>query len=146
MTSKPINERATFDAWTVSRGRVVGYQGWREDFEIWKARARLAAPEAPRQEPVAFIQIPKNIEKYGHGDYQDRLCFGKPGQFFVDGKSPMFDFVPLYTAPISPDHSGGAGEVVLPAYRVVNGGDSDADQNSDYGWNACLDKVKELNQ
>lgn len=50
----------------------------------------------PQGEPVAFIQIPKNIEKYGHGDQADRLSFGKPGQFFVNGDSPMFDFVLLY--------------------------------------------------
>jgi hypothetical protein len=60
--------------------------------------ALLAAPVLERQ-PVAFIQIPKNVEKYGHGDQADRLSFGKPGQFFVNGESPMFDFVLLYTAP-----------------------------------------------
>jgi hypothetical protein len=58
----------------------------------------IAATVVERQ-PVAFIQIPKNVEKYGHGDDPDRLKFGKPGQFFADGKSPMFDFVLLYTAP-----------------------------------------------
>lgn len=36
-----IDERAAFDAWTVRKGRVVGYCGWREDFAIWQARAAL---------------------------------------------------------------------------------------------------------
>jgi cell division protein FtsB len=58
----------------------------------------IAVPVVERQ-PVAFIQIPKNVEKYGHGDEPDRLKFGKPGQFFAGGKSPMFDFILLYTAP-----------------------------------------------
>lgn len=35
------DERAEFEAWTVSKGRVVGYSGWREDFVIWQARAAL---------------------------------------------------------------------------------------------------------
>lgn len=41
---------------------------------------------------------------------------------------------------------GEAVAVVLPERREINEGDSDADQNSDHGWNACIDKVKELNQ
>jgi hypothetical protein len=142
--------------------------------DAWKAmdelRALLAAPVVERQ-PVAFIQIPKNIEKYGHGDYQDRLCFGKPGQFFVDGKSPMFDFVPLYTSPPAPV----AHDMVrlLTRARIYARGEFrdeiDAclagktapvavvlpermphpQRGYDYtatGWNACLDKVKELNK
>jgi len=36
-----LDERAEFDAWTVRKGRVVGYCGWREDFVIWQARAAL---------------------------------------------------------------------------------------------------------
>lgn len=36
-----LDERAEFDAWTVRKGRVVGYLGWREDFVIWQARAAL---------------------------------------------------------------------------------------------------------
>lgn len=35
------DERADFDAWTVRKGRVVGYCGWREDFAVWQARAAL---------------------------------------------------------------------------------------------------------
>lgn len=38
-TPVEVDERAEFDAWTVRKGRVVGYSGWREDFEIWQARA-----------------------------------------------------------------------------------------------------------
>lgn len=36
-----IDERAEFDAWAVKHGRVVGYNGWRNDFEVWRARACL---------------------------------------------------------------------------------------------------------
>lgn len=36
-----VDERAEFDAWTVRKGRVIGYHGWREDFVIWQARACL---------------------------------------------------------------------------------------------------------
>lgn len=36
-----VDERAEFDAWVVRRGQVVGYSGWREDFEIWMGRAAL---------------------------------------------------------------------------------------------------------
>lgn len=69
------------------------------------------APAAqPQGEPVAFIQIPKNIEKYGHGDQADRLKFGKPGQFFVNGESPMFDFVLLYAEQPAP-------VAVVPTYK-----------------------------
>ena len=60
------------------------------------------AAAQPQGEPVAFIQIPKNIEKYGHGDQADRLKFGKPGQFFANGESPMFDFVLLYAEQPAP--------------------------------------------
>jgi len=40
------DERAAFDAWAVKHGRVVGYSGWRNDFEVWKARACLDATAA----------------------------------------------------------------------------------------------------
>ncbi len=39
--SVAIDERAAFDAWAVKHGRVVGYNGWRNDFEVWQARACL---------------------------------------------------------------------------------------------------------
>lgn len=40
------DERAAFDAWAVKHGRVVGYNGWRNDFEVWQARACLDATAA----------------------------------------------------------------------------------------------------
>ena len=35
--------------------------------------------------------------------------------------------------------------VVLPERRSIDEGASDADQHTDYGWNACLDEVARLN-
>lgn len=35
--------------------------------------------------------------------------------------------------------------VVMPERRVIDEGASDADQHTDYGWNACLDELKRLN-
>lgn len=41
--SAPVerDERADFDKFTVSKGRPIGYSGWKYDFSIWKARAAL---------------------------------------------------------------------------------------------------------
>ena len=36
-----VDERAEFDKWTVSQGRVVGYGGWHRDLQVWQARAKL---------------------------------------------------------------------------------------------------------
>ena len=36
-----LDERSAFDAWAVKHGRVIGYNGWRNDFEVWQARACL---------------------------------------------------------------------------------------------------------
>ena len=106
---------------------------------IAQLQARIAELESGRGEPVAFIQIPKNVEKYGHADQADRLCFGKPGQFFVDGKSPMFDFIPLYTAPPAPV------AVVLPKREMFHGEMDNQEIDFSRGWNACLDATAALN-
>lgn len=50
------DERAAFDAWAVKHGRVVGYNGWRNDFEVWQARACLDA--------TAALNTPKPTEWY----------------------------------------------------------------------------------
>ena len=51
--------------------------------------------------------------------------------------------------PLSPDHSGGGAGVVLPE-RMTFTGDEVEPISISYdvaaGWNACLDKVKDLNQ
>lgn len=123
---------------------------------IKELRAVLAAPEAPCQELVAWL---------------DR----ESGAIVTDKLKPLlcesgFD-IPLYAAPLSPDHSGGAGEVVLPVvWRIpVNGEwfygtkeqcereyaeytadftDEDFDEDGPAKPEplAALDKVKELNQ
>lgn len=84
--------------------------------------------------------------KGGQGEAVDEIerLKGEPVAWRYAGcvysNQPHSEAEPLYTsqpAPVS---------VVLPERRVIDDGDSDADQNSDHGWNACLDKVKELNQ
>ena len=56
----------------------------------------------------------------------------------------------LPAAPLSPDHSGGGAGVVLPSRCEIPKPQSNLSDMSmfdyDEGWNACLDKVKELNQ
>lgn len=44
-----IDERAEFDAWAVKHGRVIGYNGWRNDFKVWQARACLDKVKEPNQ-------------------------------------------------------------------------------------------------
>lgn len=39
--SSKLDELTEFGKWTIRSGRVLGYQGWREDFVIWQARACL---------------------------------------------------------------------------------------------------------
>ena len=59
-------------------------------------RALLAAPEAPRQsEPVAWMALNRD-------GFPEKCLSSDPDGF------------PVYRAPLSPDHSGGAGVVVLP--------------------------------
>ncbi|MNQ95383.1 hypothetical protein D3C85_1109380 [compost metagenome] len=60
----------------------------------------------------------------------------------INKGNPHFEISqPAYcAAPLSPDHSGGAGVVVLPIRQP------EQDCGYTQGWNACLDKVKELNQ
>jgi len=45
----------------------------------------------------------------------------------------------------APVFSAKSGVVVLPEYRTINLADSDADQNSDKGYNAAIDEVARLN-
>jgi len=132
MTSKPINERATFDAWTVSRGRVVGYQGWREDFEIWKARALLAAPEAPRQDNSALMKIAADLanrtplrQLYLVCDTQSRIgveslheYLDKCGDLLAGTALDIRRAITSQAATLSPDHSGGGAGVVLQVCKI----------------------------
>jgi len=46
-----VDERAEFDAWVVRCGQVVGYSGWREDFEIWMARGALNSTRPTHANP-----------------------------------------------------------------------------------------------
>lgn len=80
--------------------------------------ALLAAPEAPRQEPVPKSEWDTAANPVlGYADsYRD---MARQGVKTVDVWSVITDLerniAPLYAAPLSPDHSGGAGgKVVLP--------------------------------
>lgn len=95
---------------------------------IESLRRILAAPVVERQEPVATILCPDPYDER-QGAWMSSQDLRKLEALPVGTK--------LFTAPVA---------VVLPERRVINEGDSDADQNSDHGWNACLDKVKEMNR
>jgi hypothetical protein len=111
------------------------------DNRVWNTRAVLAQ-EAGKCEPVAWA----------NGE-QLKLCAASPRE--VQPNNPMLHNLPrniagsalpteycntpLFAAPPAPV------SVVLPAPKVPDDDGFDPDQYS-YGWNACLDKVKELNQ
>lgn len=72
------------------------------DGKKWNERA---APEAPRQsEPI--YQVSKGLGEWRDVDLlRYTACSFDPEEYEIRV---------LYTAPLSPDHSGGAGEVALP--------------------------------
>jgi hypothetical protein len=121
-----------------------------------RLKSVLAAPEAPRQsEPVAYQRKwdADGIAPYKEKNENGRMAWAKKFIFVPISKLRIFpDDVALYAepqAPLSPDHSGGAGEVVLPERRkpMCTGAISDFTTFEEArGWNACLDKIKELNQ
>jgi hypothetical protein len=94
---------------------------------IQQAREILAAPVVERQ-PVAWMYLERSEDGYEY-----RPLFSQTKWLVLpDG---FYEEIPLYTSPPAPV------SVVLPK-RI--------EPPSDYayrkGWNACLDKVKELNQ
>ena len=116
--------------------------------------AVMAATEAPRQsEPVAWGAWRKSLNRFHYiecnVDYMQRT-YGKDAEDMgID-----FELVPLYrhAVPLSPDHSGGGAGMVLPERRSPKhywdrfGKMTAIALVSSEEWNACLDKVKELNQ
>jgi hypothetical protein len=88
--------------------------------------AILTAPVIARQEPVAWIK-PKTLEE-----------LTPSGMVYVTGFD-LGDSIPLYTSPPAPV------AVVLPERREPTQ-ESPYLTDADHEWNACLDKVKELNQ
>ena len=173
MTSETIDERAAFDAWAVKHGRVVGYNGWRNDFEVWQARALLAAPEAPRQEPVT-MDGKTTIREYAANALPENWPMDEWTKGYEECKRRIHAmFMQPINAPLSPDHSGGGAGVVLPKpdiWRIPVSGNwfygtkeqcereyaeytadftaEDFDEDGPHKPEplACLDKVKELNQ
>jgi hypothetical protein len=120
----------------------------------------LAAPEAPRQSDELDSSAERNAmqrqrdsalselkRECDDTDEALRLLGFDPEEVRTDGGS--LNLSKLRAAPLSPDHSGGGAGMVLPDRRepVVTGAISDFTKFEEArGWNACLDKVKEMNQ
>ncbi len=101
-----------------------------------------SAPEAPRQSPFAWWM---HVE----GDIDGGFPVYEPTPDTVDNHGVQWRTFPLYRhpAPLSPDHSGGGAGVVLPERKTeVDYLQDEYESGLAEGWNACLDKVKELNQ
>lgn len=131
---------------------------------IEEFRSLLAAPEAPRQEPIYQVQYRGD----GGGGWSDE----DKDSYDMKVPHPKHWVTRIvYAAPLSPEHSGGAGEVVLPVvWRIPANGewfygtkeqcereyaeytadftDEDFDEDGPAKPEplAALDKVKELNQ
>lgn len=88
--------------------------------------ALLAAPVVERQEPVLFVAV-ESIE--------DLECVGMHATRVLND----LQCVPLYTSPPAPV------ALVLPERREPTP-ENPYLTDADHEWNACLDKVKELNQ
>lgn len=100
-------------------------------------RKAVAATEAPRQEPVAWGDLDVDT-----CDEDRMLITDKDAAEVYDRQ--CYKLTPLYTVPLSPDHSGGAAEVVLPGYHLASIGKPLTEEQ--IGFNLCIDWVKELNQ
>lgn len=122
--------------------------------------AALAAPEAPRQEP-AMWQVRHFVEQYGWGDWEQvRVAGSYVGESIESRLNELrcyisrgckYEILALYTsptAPLSPDHSGGGAGVVLPERNTIYVTKPIIMDGTELiqVWQACLDKVKELNQ
>ena len=85
------------------------------------------------EEPVAWMQF----DGEGNNDFTDDH---ETAERWAKNNGPKYvDWLtPLYRHPERP--------VVLPERRDENPRQSDANYNSDCGWNACLDAVEELNK
>lgn len=134
-------------------------------FCAFEGTMKLAAPEAPRQEPVARWTNSTG-DPYrlcpATGNLQIKIsAYGDAERWRDVQMSPaqaLTTLSPLYAAPLSPDHSGGGAGVVLPErmpmrpYQTVDKGSTNYKAGFNAAikqaeeLNACLDKVKELNQ
>ncbi len=107
-----------------------------------KLRAVLAQEAGhEQQEPFAYsFRFAGCVTSSGPENWRNEIDREKPAQFlFDDGR--VKDFKPLYTSPPAPV------SVLLPPYMPGDTEDSYVLTDCrNEGWNACLDKVKELNQ
>jgi len=88
-----------------------------------RLKSALAAPVGERKEPVAWIKPDVAATLRG-----DECCYAFGAQ------NPKGSLIPLYAAPVTwklPDPHGRQSNLKDTQYAM--------------GWNACLDKVKELN-
>lgn len=120
MTSKTIDGVSRELLERLARNLASGSEAYKAQEDICKI---LAAPEAPRQEPVAWGAWRKSLNRFHYidcnVDYMQRT-YGKGAEDMgID-----FELVPLYRhpAPLSPDHSGGGAGVVLPEPMPVTEG------------------------
>ena len=78
--------------------------------ELLEFAQKLAAPEAPRQEPVAWTCKALKGVNGEHGSYS-RIASSKDEMLHFrahyEGIGAAVTVTPLYSAPLSPDHSGG---------------------------------------
>ena len=111
--------------------RILGCISYEEADEL---RAILAAPVVERK-PLAY-SYKEYVWATGLGAYvwRDKLETERPNT----EDSEIKDLVPLYTSQPAPV------AVVLP--ERINKNFYGEYSPHDTGWNACLDKVKELNQ
>ncbi|MNQ94002.1 hypothetical protein D3C85_1094950 [compost metagenome] len=162
MMNKIEGRRERFQKWVLAtKHPVLGFldghwlargddrEGYASEYVqgLWVAFKEFAAPEAPRQEPVAFLCKSEGAKWL---QYHEKVGDPwKPGEV---------ELTPLYAAPLSPDHSGGGDGMVLTDDQILeamrehiyhaDGGyvfDTAKDDVIAAG-RALLDKVKELNQ
>lgn len=111
--------RNTSEGWIIAADAVI------------ELRALLADPVVEHQEPVAQV-----VSKYG-----DPESFGEREVVVLVDLSKIPYDTKLYTSPTAPV------AVVLPERMEVPRGDLQPFERVEAkAWNACLDKVKELNQ
>jgi hypothetical protein len=135
---------------TISRElaeRILANDPTAEHDAMLELRAILAAPSFERQDEQQMACMP--VERCYDVRAQMIIAFNesrKAGGDLDDGLDAAYKAAlryspnPLLASPPAPV------AVVLPEPQDEGGGQSDADYNSACGWNACLDKVKEMNR
>lgn len=77
LATAKVDQRAEFDRWTVSEGRVLGYTGWNRDFAVWLARAKLnGASEVvlPERMIVPDADCPERVNAQGWNACLDEVA------------------------------------------------------------------------